>query len=89
MGSPVPATGAWYGLAAILEDREREFESWEQVTVTDGGLACPVCGEPLKSGPASAAGTVTRFCPFAGDHQYLAPRDVVQPRYGVKMGRTG
>jgi hypothetical protein len=84
-----PSTGAWFGLAAILENRQAEFEAWEQVTVTDGGLACPVCTEPLESGPPSAAGTVTRFCPFAGDHAFAAPRDVVQPRYGVMMGRTG
>jgi len=89
MGSPVPAaTGAWYALSAILADRQIEFESWEQVTVADGGMACPVCGEPLSTGPASAGG-VTRFCRFAGDHHWAAPRDVVPPRYGQRMGRFG
>lgn len=89
MASPVPATGKWYGLAAIFTDRQREFEAWEQIVISDGGTACPVCGEPLSTGPPSAAGTVSRFCRFAGDHEYHAPRDVVPPRYGQRMGRSG
>lgn len=89
MGSPVPATGAWYGLAAIFADQQLEYEAWEQVVVADGGLACPFCAEPLSSGPASAAGEVTRFCRFAGDHHYRAPRDVIPPRQGQRMGRGG
>lgn len=84
-----PATFAWNALSAIFEDRQREFEWWEQTVTADGGLACPVCGEPLQTGPPAAAGTVTRFCPFAGDHAYEAPRGVVPPRYGQMMGRRG
>jgi len=86
---PVSATGAWYGLAAIFADQRREFENWEQNVVAEGGIACPVCGEPLSSGPPSAAGTVTKFCRYAGDHQYQVPRDVVAPRHGARMGRYG
>jgi len=84
-----PATGAWYALGAIFEDRQREFESWEQILTADGGLSCPVCGEPLQTGPPAAAGAVTMFCPFAGDHVFEAPADVVPPRYGQMMGRRG
>lgn len=89
MSTAKPATGAWRGLEAIFEDRQREFEAWEQNVVADGGLACPYCGEPLQSAPASAAGTAAKFCPFAGDHHFEAPRDVVPPRYGQMMGRGG
>ena len=88
MTSPAPATGAWYGLAAIFADQKLEFEAWEQIVAADGGLACPVCGEPLSSGPPQA-GTVSRYCRFGGDHQYRAPRDVVPPRQGQRMGRSG
>jgi len=87
--SPAPATGKWYGLDAIFKDQAREFEAWEQIVVADGGMACPVCGEPLGSGPPSAAGTVSRFCKFAGDHKFRAPRDTVPPREGQRMGRFG
>lgn len=89
MGSPVPATGAWYALAAIFKDQQLEFESWESVVVADGGEACPVCGEPLTSGPPGSERAVTRFCRFGGDHRFEAPRDVVPPRRGQKMGRYG
>lgn len=85
----LPATGKWYGLSAILQDREFEFQAWEQIVSTDGGMACPVCGEPLSSGPGSLAGTVSRYCRFAGDHEYRAPNDVVRPTHGAKMGRYG
>lgn len=84
-----PATGAWWGLDAILQSREEEFTAWESIVQVSGGLACPVCGEPLQTGPPSAAGTVAAYCPFAGDHKYHVPRDVVPPRRGVKMGRFG
>jgi hypothetical protein len=89
MGSPLPATGLWYGLDAILKNRETEFVWWENEVAADGGLACPVCGEPLLNGPPSAAGTVSRYCRFSGDHTFRAPHDVVVPRRGQKMGRFG
>lgn len=89
MSTAKPATGAWYALGAIFEDRQREFEAHESVILAEGPLACPYCAEPLQSGPPSAAGTVTKFCEFAGDHRYEAPRDVVPPRYGQMMGRGG
>jgi hypothetical protein len=82
-------TGKWYGLQSVFRDQEYEFSAWEQIVTTDGGLACPVCGEPLSTGPASAAGEVTRFCRFAGDHTFRAPADVVRPVHGAKMGRYG
>jgi hypothetical protein len=82
-----PSTGAYYGLAAIFADQNREFEWWQQEVVSDGGLACPIDGEPLTTGPSTDAGsTVARFCRFCG---WQAPRDVVMPRRGVRMGRTG
>ena len=87
MGSPAPATGKWYGLAAIFRDQEFEFDWWQQEVQSEGGLACPIDGEPLSTGPATDAGaSVIRFCKFCG---WRAPRDVVSPRRGVKMGRTG
>jgi hypothetical protein len=87
VGSPVPATGAWYGLAAIFRDQRREFETWEQIVIADGGLSCPRDGEPLTSGPSTDAGAgVARFCRFCG---YRAPRDVIAPREGQRMGRDG
>jgi hypothetical protein len=91
MGSPVPATGAWWALDAIFKDQQLEFETWEQVVVSDGGLSCPVCGEPLSSAPPSTGSgrAVSRFCRFAGDHRYEAPGDVVAPQPGVRMGRYG
>lgn len=89
MDSPTPATGAWYALDAIFKSQRDEFENWERIVASDGGTACPVCGEPLQTGPPSAAGTVSRICRFAGDHQFRAPRDVVTPRRGRKMGRFG
>lgn len=85
----IVSTGKWYGLSAILKDRQAEFEAWQGIVETEGGLACPVCGEPLQPGPASAAGTVTAYCRFAGDHRFHAPDDVVRPHRGVRMGRFG
>jgi len=82
-------TGKWYGLKAIFEDRDYEFDSWASIVETTGGMACPVCGEPLTSGPGSMAGTVTTFCRFAGDHQFHVPSDVVRPVRGARMGRYG
>lgn len=82
-------TGRWYALSAIFETQKQEREFWNQIVETEGGMACPVCGEPLSSGPASAAGTVSRYCRFAGDHQFRAPNDVVRPVEGARMGRYG
>jgi hypothetical protein len=90
VGSPKPATGAWYALAAIFKTQRDEYGNWERIVTADGGLACPVCGEPLTSGPSTPAGAeVVRFCEFAGDHQFRVPRDVVPPREGQRMGRYG
>ena len=82
-------TGKWYGLAAIFEDQNREFDVWQDIVQSEGGVACPVCGEPLSSGPPGAAGTVSRYCRYAGDHKFRVPRDVVTPRRGTRMGRYG
>jgi hypothetical protein len=90
MGSPAPATGAYYGLAAILRDQTWEFDWWQQEVMSNGGLACPVCGEPLSTAPSTDAGaSVIKFCKFAGDHRFFAPGDVVTPRHGQRMGRYG
>lgn len=92
MASDTPvivATGKWYSLGAIFKDQQYEFEAWQQITETDGGLACPFCGEPLLPGPAAAAGTTSFYCRYAGDHKFHAPGDVVRPQRGVKMGRGG
>jgi hypothetical protein len=87
MSSPLPATGAYYGLAAILRDQTWEFDWWKQEVDSTGGLACPIDGEPLSSPPATDAGApVIRFCRYCG---WRAPRDVISPQHGVKMGRTG
>jgi hypothetical protein len=82
-------TGRWYALQAIFQHQKEEFDAWAQIVETEGGMACPVCGEPLSTGPASAAGEVTRYCRFAGDHSFRAPNDVVRPVPGVNMGRYG
>jgi hypothetical protein len=87
MGSPLPATGAYYGLAGIFADQNMEFDWWRDEVAANGGLACPRDGEPLTTGPSTDAGaSVVRFCRYCG---WRAPRDVVVPRKGVKMGRTG
>jgi hypothetical protein len=87
MSEPIPATGAWYGLSAIFKDQNREFDWWADEVRSEGGLACPIDGEPLTTGPSTDAGAdVTRFCKFCG---WRAPRDVVVPRKGTRMGRTG
>ena len=87
MGSPLPATGAYYGLAAIFADQNMEFDWWQDQVMGEGGLACPRDGEPLTTGPSTDAGaSVVKFCKFCG---WRAPRDVVSPRHGVKMGRDG
>lgn len=87
MAGDTPATGAFYGLAAIFRDQKFEFDWWQQEVQSNGGMACPIDGEPLSSPPATDAGaSVIRFCRFCG---WRAPRDVVSPRPGVKMGRTG
>jgi hypothetical protein len=84
------ATGKWYGLGAIFQDRQAEFGAWAQIVETEGGLACPVCGEPLSTAPPTDAGSgVTLYCRFAGDHRFEVPADVVRPQPGVKMGRYG
>ena len=86
-GEGQPATGGWYGLAAIFADQNREFEWWQQEVQSDGGLACPRDGEPLTTGPSTDAGAmVVKFCKFCG---WQAPRDVVPLRRGVRMGRDG
>jgi len=90
MSDMAVATGKWYGLGAIFQDKDLEFDTWSQIVQTEGGVACPVCGEPLSSAPPSEAGSgVTKFCRFAGDHRFWAPDDVVVPRHGVRMGRFG
>lgn len=87
MTAEIPATGAWYGLAAIFRHQEQEFGSWSATVTADGGLACPRDGEPLTSGPATSASSgVSRFCRFCG---WRAPRDVVTPQRGVMMGESG
>jgi hypothetical protein len=86
---PQVVTGKWYGLSAIFAGQKFEREAWNTIVETEGGLACPVCGEPLTTGPGSAAGTVSRYCRFAGDHKFRAPDDVVRPVEGARMGRYG
>jgi hypothetical protein len=87
VASGTPATGAWYGLGAILADQKMEFDWWQAEVESTGGLACPRDGEPLTTGPSTDAGaSVVQFCRFCG---WQAPRDVVAPRAGVRMGRDG
>ena len=87
MTAELPATGKWYGLSAIFRHQDQEFESWRDTVAPDGGLACPVDGEPLTTGPSTPAGaSVLKFCRFCG---YRAPRDTVVPQRGTMMGRTG
>ena len=83
-------TGKWYGLAAIYESQRQEFDWWQQQVEAAGGLACPVCGEPISNGGGSRADGDTQFyCRFAGDHSYHVPDDVIRPQRGAKMGRFG
>jgi hypothetical protein len=89
-GPAVVVTGGWYALAAILEDQQLEFDTWGAIVAAEGGLSCPVCGEPLQTAPPGGAGSgVTTYCRYAGDHKYRVPGDVVRPARGARMGRYG
>lgn len=86
------AQGGWWGLISVFEHQREEFDAWQNIVETEGGIACPVCGEPLQSagtGPSDVNSRVDRFCRFAGDHQFRVPRDVIRPAEGARMGRFG
>lgn len=81
MTAPAPVvTGKWYALAAVFADQKFEFEAWQQIVETEGGVACP---------ERSAAAGSTAYCRFAGDHRFHVPQDVVRPVEGARMGRFG
>jgi hypothetical protein len=54
---PTAATGSWYGLASIL----KEGVSIHRQERSSVPVACPDCGEPLRSGPRGEM-----FCLFDG-----------------------
>jgi hypothetical protein len=62
----------WWGLHSIYEESRQEFDAyWSAPPV-----ACPVCGQPLVSAPSAKSGSgVELFCDYAGDHEFLYPRD--------------
>ena len=74
--TPAPAqvasTGSWWGLVSTLKQSRQEFDAyWSAPPV-----ACPVCGEPLKNAPSTKSGSgVELYCNYAGDHEFLYPRD--------------
>lgn len=84
-----PQVGGWWGLFNLQQDAEQEFDQWKQIVETDGGIACPRCGEPFSEAPPGPSGKgagITRYCRYDG---YQVPRDVIPLRHGVKMGRDG
>lgn len=84
--------GGWWGLWSVWEQRREEFDWYADVVTSEGGLSCPVCGEPLRpgpGGPSELGATVAAYCRFAGDHKFRAPADVIRPQPGARMGRTG
>jgi hypothetical protein len=85
-------TGGWWGLINVIETRQEEFDTWQNIVEAEGGIACPVCGEPLQSagtGPSDVNSQVDRFCRYAGDHKFHTPRDIIRPQPGARMGRYG
>lgn len=65
-------TGGWWGLDSILKESRQDFETYWSVPP----VACPVCGQPLVNAPSSRSGSgVELYCDYAGDHEFLYPRD--------------
>jgi hypothetical protein len=72
----IQAGGSWWGLDTILKQSRSEFDA----EVSRPPLACPVCGEPLTNAPAMTSRSgAERFCKFAGDHEFIYPRDFHPP----------
>jgi hypothetical protein len=68
--------GSWWGLDSVFKQSRQEFEAY----VSRPPTACPVCGEPLVNGPATAAGSgVELYCKFAGGHHFRYPGDWTPP----------
>jgi hypothetical protein len=87
MGSPLPATGAWYALSSMLRSQQYEFDTWRDIIISDGGLSCPRDGEPLSTPPSTDAGAgVVAYCRYCG---WRAPRDTIAPVRGAPMGHDG
>lgn len=65
-------TGSWWGLHSVFEESRQEFDAyWSRAPVD-----CPFCGEPLTPGPSTKAGSgMELFCRYAGDHEFVYPRD--------------
>jgi hypothetical protein len=61
---------SWYQLLDIRRQAKEEFDFYAERPP----LACPLCGEPLKTAPPSADATL--FCPFEG---WAYPRDWTRP----------
>lgn len=65
-------TGSWWGLHSVFEESRQEFDAYWSKPPT----ACPFCTEPLTPGPSTKAGSgVELFCRYAGDHEFVYPRD--------------
>lgn len=85
-------TGSWWGLVSAIKQRDFEFGYWQDIVTSEGGLSCPVCGEPLQpagTGPSDVNAAVQKHCRFGGDHRFHVPEDVVAPQRGARMGRYG
>lgn len=62
---------SWYQYLDVLKYAQQEFDYWASVPP----MACPRCGEPLRTAPQSAEKTL--FCIYDG---WSYPRDYVRPQ---------
>jgi hypothetical protein len=66
-------TGSWWGLHDVFQESKQEFDAFR----SRPPVACALCGEPLRSGPSTRAGSdVQLYCPYEG---WAWPRDYVAP----------
>jgi transposase len=62
---------SWFQLLDIIKQGRAEAEYY----ASQPPMACPLCGEPLRSAPNGSADR-TLYCPYEG---WSFPRDYVRP----------
>jgi hypothetical protein len=75
---------SWWQLHDVRAQAAMEFGWWADTVTSEGGLLCPHDGEPLTVGPPESG--ALKFCRFDG---WQAPRDVIRPERGARMGPGG